>query len=195
MRAEYFKIGAMFIELDPPTGFTAITENTGNTGITDFRFGMRAEEVKRAAAAIGEVTVMDDGVAKKWTHMRISAAHPQIVLFFHLEDGRTLTAVEVFRPQPGPEEITVTWRGIDVFATRAEDFFDRVEQAGYRVSDRDDFFPTVSGLTLGMSRDPAGDDEFPMNEETHVADYFLRVLAAPADYYDAVLAEIERMGP
>lgn len=170
---------AMHIELDPPTG------------ITGFRFGMPAQEVKEAAAEIGDVTVMDDGVATKWTHMKVSVVHPQCRIFFNLEDGKTLTSVEILRPQPGPEEISVTWRGVDVFATRADDFFDRVEEAGYPVPDRDDYFPTVPGLTLGMSRDPAGDDEFPMDEETGYADYFLRVLAAPAEYYDPLLTDPE----
>ena len=173
---------AMHIELDPPNG------------ITGFRFGMPAQEVKEAAAAIGEVIVENDGVAKKWIHMTVTVNHPQFTIMFHIQDGKTLTAAEIFRPRRGPEEIRVTWRGIDVFAMRAEDFFDRVEDAGYRVHEPDDYFPTVPGLTLGMSRDPAGDDDFPRDEEGY-ADYFLRVLAAPADYYDAVMAEIERLGP
>jgi len=173
---------AVHIELDPPTG------------ITGFRFGMSAEEVKQAAAALGEATVSNEGVAKKWTHMEVDVILPQYEITCHLDDGRTLASVEIFRPRPGPEEVVVTWRGIDVFATRADEVLDRAEEAGYRIHDRDGFFPVVPGLSLGFSRDPAGDDEFPMDEGTGVADYFLRVLAAPTTYYDAVLAEIERMG-
>lgn len=173
---------AMLIELDPPTG------------ITGFRFGMAAEDVKRAAAALGEVTVKDEGVVQEWAHMTVDVAHPQVDITFNLEDGKTLTSVNIFRPRSGPEEVTVTWRGIDVFATRADEVLDRIAEAGYRIHDREFLFPLVPGLSLGFSRDPAGDDDFPMDEETGVADFFLSVLTAPAAYYDAVLAEIERMG-
>lgn len=173
---------AMHFELDPPSG------------ITGFRFGMPAEEVKAAAAALGDVTVQDEGVAKEWAHMTVSVAHPQVDITFNLEDGKTLTSVNIFRPRSGPEEVTVLWRGVDVFAARAEDVLERIAEAGFRIHDREYLFPLVPGLSLGFSRDPAGDDEFPMDEETGVADYFLSVLTAPATYYDAVLAEIERMG-
>jgi hypothetical protein len=172
----------MHIELDPPTG------------VTGFAFGMPAEEVKQAAAALGDVTVKDEGVTSEWTHMTIDVAHPQYEITFNLEDGKSLTSLTIFRPRPGPEQVTVAWRGIDVFATRADEVLDRIEEAGYRTHDREYFFPLVPGLSLGFSRDPGGDDEFPMDEESGVADYFLHVLAAPATYYDAVLAEIERMG-
>lgn len=175
---------AMHIELDPPNG------------VTGFRFGMAAQEVKEAAAALGEVTVRDDGVAKEWTHMAVDVAHPGVDITFNLEDGKTLTSVNIFRPRPRPgaEEVIVTWRGIDVFATRAEEVLDAAEQAGYRIHDREFFFPLVPGLSLGFSRDPGGDDDFPMDEETGVADFFLSVLTAPAAYYDKVLADIENMG-
>ncbi|WP_370349215.1 hypothetical protein [Catenulispora sp. EB89] len=172
----------MLIELDPPTG------------ITGFHFGMPAEEVKQAAAALGEVTVNDEGVAQEWAHMTVDIAHPQVDITLNLEDGKTLTSVNIFRPRPGPEEITVTWQGIDIFATRADEILDRIADAGHRIHDREFLFPLVPGLSLGFSRDPAGDDDFPMDEETGVADFFLSVLTSTTTYYDAVLAEIDRMG-
>jgi len=172
---------AIHIDLEPPTG------------ITGFRFGMPAEEVKAAAAALGEVQVQDEGVAKEWSHMTVHVAHPQVEITFNLEDGKTLTSINIFRPRPGSDEVTVTWRGIDVFATPAEEVLDRLANDGHRIHDREFLFPLIPGLSLGFSRDPAGDDDFPMDEETGVADYFLSVLTAPATYYDAVLADIERM--
>jgi hypothetical protein len=170
----------MHLELEPPIG------------ITGFRFGMPADEVKAAAAAIGPATVTDEGVAKKWPHMRVLVEHPEIDIFFNLEDGKTLTSVEILRPRS--EEVTVTWRGIDVFATRAESLLHRLEADGYRIHDRDSYFPCVMGLSLGLARDPYGDDEFPLDEETGYASYLLRILAGPEAYYDAVVAQIERMG-
>lgn len=59
--------------------------------------------------------------------MKVLALHSQFEITFHLEDGKTLTAAEVWIPRPGPEQITVTFCGIDVFATPALELLSQIE--------------------------------------------------------------------
>ncbi|MBS2535992.1 hypothetical protein KGQ20_24830 [Catenulispora sp. NF23] len=164
----------MHIDLDPPNG------------ITGFPFGMPAEEVKAAAAALGRVRVIDEGPPRGWAFMKVDTVLAQFAITFHLEDGKTLTSVEIWRPFAGPEEISVTWRGIDVFRTPAAEVLARIEAAGYRIEDREYFHPQVRDLTLGFSRNSR--DDIPLDgdedDEDAMPMYFSAVLAAPAKYYD-----------
>ncbi|MEY9935523.1 hypothetical protein ABH926_010205 [Catenulispora sp. GP43] len=159
----------MEIELDPPNG------------ITGFPFGMPRDEVRRAAEAIGEVQTLNDGPPQPWSVTQIDVVHPRFAITFNIEDTKTLTSVEVWRPQPGPKEITVTWRGIDIFDTPADEVLDAVAAAGYDIGDRDGFNPEVPHLTLGFAREPSDDN--PINDR-HMPTYFTSVLAAPKAYYD-----------
>ena len=158
----------MEIELNPPHG------------ITGFTFGMPLDEVRRAAAAIGEVQILDDGPSQAWSVMRIDVVHPRFAVTFNIEDGKTLTSVEIWRPQPGPKEVTVTWRGVDIFDTPADEVLDAIEAGGHQVEDRDNFNPEVPNLTLGFARDPSDDN--PLNGD-NMPTYFTSVLAAPTAYY------------
>lgn len=162
----------MDIELNPPTG------------ITGFPFGMPAAEVKDAAAALGTIRVRNDGSAVKFRKMRVVGVHPQFEITFLLEDGRTLTAAEVWIPRPGPEEITVTFRGIDVFATPARELLTRIESMGYEADHREPLHPIVPRLSLGFTRE-AG-HEVPLDTDGQPL-YFQAVLVGPEDYYDEVV--------
>jgi hypothetical protein len=86
----------MHIDLDPPNG------------ITGFSFGMPADEVKAAAAALGTVRVLDEGPPHKWRFMKIDTVLPQFAITFHIEDGRTLTSVEIWRPGSRPRATVST---------------------------------------------------------------------------------------
>ncbi|HWG24951.1 hypothetical protein [Actinospica sp.] len=160
----------MEIELSPPTG------------ITGFPFGMPSPEVKEAAAALGSTRVRNDGSAARFRKMKVLALHPQFEITFFLDDGKTLTAAEVWIPRPGPEQITVTFRGIDVFATPARELLTRIEAMGYEIDHREPLHPVVPGLSLGFTRD-AG-HEVPLDTDGSPL-YFQAVLVAPEDYYDA----------
>ena len=165
----------MEMELDPPNG------------VTGFEFGMPAEEVKRAAAAIGEVNVRDEGSASLWSQMEIDVVHPRFAVTFNIDDGKTLSSVEVWRPQPGPKEVTITWRGIDIFDTPADEVMDAIEAAGHPITDRESFNPIVPHLSLAFTRDPA--DDIPFNDN-NMPMYFTSVLAGPTAYYDEFLNSV-----
>lgn len=167
-------MSAMHIDLDPPNG------------ITGFSFGMPADEVKAAAAALGTVRVLDEGPPHKWRFMKIDTVLPQFAITFHIEDGKTLTSVEIWRPFEGPEQISVTWRGTDVFHTPAHEVMARIEAAGYRIDERETTYPQVKDLTLGFARNSR--DDIPRHREEGEDDakpvYFSSVLAAPRRYYE-----------
>ena len=167
-------MSAMHIDLDPPNG------------ITGFTFGMPADEVEEAAAALGTVRVLDEGPPRKWRFMKIDTVLPQFAITFHIEDGKTLTSVEIWRPFDGPEQISVTWRGTDVFHTPAHEVMARIEAAGYRIDERETGYPQVKGLTLGFGRNKRDDIPWDRDEDDEDAKplYFSSVLAAPTRYYD-----------
>lgn len=162
----------MDIELDP------------SRGITGFPFGMPAAELKAAAAVLGRIQVQDEGSADEFHHMTVLALHPQFEIKFALEDGKTVTAIEVWAPEPGPEDITVTFRGIDLFATPARQIMDQVETWGYTVYERDSDHPFVPHLSLGFTR--VAGHEVPLDTDERPL-YFQAVLVGPESYYDSLL--------
>lgn len=164
----------MHIDLDPPNG------------ITGFPFGMPVDEVKEAAAALGQVRVINEGPPSGWKFMKVDTVLPQFAITFHIEDGKTLTSVEIWRPFDGPEQISVTWRGTDVFQTPATEVLAQLETAGYEIEDRENFHPKIKDLTLGFSRNPRDDIPFDGDEDDDDAMpmYFSSVLAAPTKYYE-----------
>lgn len=159
----------MDIELDQPRG------------ITGFPIGMPAADVKEAAAVLGPITVRDEGSAELFRSMTVLALHPQFEIKFSLEDGKTLTSAEVWIPRPGPEAITVRFRGIDVFGTPARQLLDQIEDMGYSVLDRDSDHPLVPRLSLGFTRVAGHDVPLDTDERTL---YAQAILVGPEDYYD-----------
>ncbi|MER8187258.1 hypothetical protein [Kitasatospora sp. NPDC094015] len=162
----------MDIELDPPNG------------ITGFPLGMPAEDVRTAAARLGRVKVSNEGSTSTFRPMRVTALHPQFEIVFHLEKARTLRAAEVWIPRPGPEEITVRYRGIDVFRTPALQLVRQLEETGLTVLHDEPSSWTVPRLSLGLTR-TAG-HEVPLDTDGEPL-YFQAALTGPTDYYDFLL--------
>ncbi|MFC8717731.1 hypothetical protein [Kitasatospora sp. NPDC057198] len=158
----------MDIDLDPPRG------------ITGFPLGMPAAALKEAAAGLGAVKVQDEGSADRFRYMKVLALHPQFEIVFHLEDGRSLTGAEVWIPRPGPERITVRFRGVDVFRTPALHLLDQLEAMGLAVL-REPDHACVPGLSLGFTR-TAGHD-VPLDADGGPL-HFQAVLTGPTGYYD-----------
>jgi hypothetical protein len=166
----------MDIELDPPWG------------ITGFPFGMPAEEAKEAAAALGQIQVQDEGSSHRFHPMKVLALHPQFEITFHFSDGKTLTAAEVWTPRPGPEEITVRFRNIDVFSTPARQLLDQIGSMGFSIFQREPNHPLVPKLSLGFTRE-AG-HEVPLDTDGQPL-YFQAVLVGPENYYDRLLERLQ----
>ncbi|MEU5025362.1 hypothetical protein [Streptomyces milbemycinicus] len=163
----------MDIELDPPNG------------ITGFPLGMPAEDLKTAAAELGRIKVSNDGSAARFSSMKVLALHPQFEIVFHLEDGRTLGAAEVWIPRPGPEDFRIHFRGIDVFRTPARELLGRLGAMGLTVLDETSY-AFVPGLSFGFTR--VAGHEVPLDTDGEPL-YFQAVLTGPKDYYDFKLSE------
>ncbi|WP_310725614.1 hypothetical protein [Streptomyces sp. N2A] len=153
-------------------------------GITGFSLGEAADAVRAAAAELGEVKVQDDGSADPVHYMKILALHAQFEIVFHIEDGKTLTAAEMWIPRPGPEEITVRFRGVDVFRTPARELLKQLDGLGLTVLD-ETLYAFVPRLSMGFTR-VAGHD-VPLDTDGEAL-YFQAVLTGPHDYYDYKLA-------
>ncbi|GAA1246722.1 hypothetical protein GCM10009665_42080 [Kitasatospora nipponensis] len=155
-------------------------ELTPPNGLTGFPLGAPAQDVKSAAAALGRVTVRNEGSASQFGYMTVTALHPQFEIVCHLEDGRTLTAAEVWIPRPGPEEITVRFRGLDVFRTPARALVEQLTASGLTVTQDEPNHWIVPDLSLGFGR-VAGHD-VPLDTDGRPL-YFQSALTGPADYY------------
>ncbi|GCD37593.1 hypothetical protein OEIGOIKO_05392 [Streptomyces chrestomyceticus JCM 4735] len=161
------------IELDPPCG------------VTGFPFGATVGAVKGEAAEWGQVAVQDVGVADPVRCMKALLLHPQFEVVFHFEDGRTLTAAEAWILGPGPEEITVSFRGVDVFRTPARVLLERLREMGLTVHD-ETLYANVPQLSLGFTR--VAGREVPLDSDGEPL-YFQAVLTGPVGYYDFLMVE------
>lgn len=160
------------LELDPPTG------------ITGFPLGMPAEEVRTAAARLGEVKVVNEGSTSQFRPMKVTALHPRFEIVFHMKAAKTLQAAEVWVPRPGPEDVSVGFRGADVFRTPALQLVDRLQDMGLNVLRTEPSHWVVPRLSLGLTR-TAGHD-VPLDTDGEPL-YFQAVLVGPTDYYDFLL--------
>ncbi|CAM5646360.1 MULTISPECIES: hypothetical protein [Streptomyces] len=155
-------------------------------GITGFPLGAAAGAVERTAAEWGcRVKVQDEGAADPVRYMKVTALHEQFEIVFHCEDGRTLTAAEVWIPRPGPEEITVRFRGVDVFRTPARRLLDHLREMSSTVLD-ETLYAYVPHLSLGFTR--VAGHGVPLDSDGEPL-YFQAVLTGPAGYYDFMVAE------
>lgn len=66
--------------------------------------------------------------------MKVTVLHPQLGIVFHCDDGATAAFIELWAPGAGPDEITVTWRGLDVFRTPAPELLERIRALGSSAS-------------------------------------------------------------
>lgn len=109
------------------------------------------------------------------------ALHPQFEIVFHLQDGKTFSAAEVWIPRPGPEEVTVRFRGIDVFRTPALRLVDQLTAMGLTVRHDEPSYWVIPRLSLGLTRVAGHEVELDTDDEPL---YFQAVLTGPTDYYD-----------
>lgn len=167
----------MRFELDPPNG------------ITGFPIGMTAADLIRAARKLGRVKVESPGSTEPFDVMKVHLLHPQFDVIFSCEDGATLAYAELWAPEPGPEEFTVTWRGLDVFQTPALELLERIRALGHQIDETEaPYHYTVPALPLGFTRE-AG-HEVPLAQDGEPL-YLQAVGVGGPGYYDRQLPEID----
>lgn len=168
----------MNLEIDPPNG------------VSGFPIGVAADELVRAARRLGRVRIESPGSAEPFDPMKVMMSHPQLDIVFHCEDGATLTFLEIWTPDPGPQEFTVTWRGIDVFRTPALELLERIRALGYQIDETEPNHPAVPALPLGFTRE-AG-HEVPLAADGEPLFMQAVGVGGPGYYDDGSLPEIDR---
>ena len=179
------------IELDPLNG------------ITGYPIGMPVDELVPAAVSRGRVVIHDPGLAGVLDSMKLDLTvyleHSRYAAVFGLEDGRTLTSVDLHAPRPlmtedgttedGPQELFVTWCGIDVFTTQALELLKRIAAHGYEI-DRSQapLRYTVPALGLCFNRETGRD--VPRARDGQ-ARFMQTVLVAGRGYFGQPLPEID----
>ena len=106
-------------------------------------------------------------------------------MVLHFEDGKSLTAVEVWRPWDENADVRVLYDGIDVFRTPALELLDILRSRGITIeSDPAELHFAAPDVVLGFTRD-AG-HEVPLDTDDEPL-YFESILVAGPGYYDEVL--------
>ncbi|WP_211227757.1 hypothetical protein [Shimazuella kribbensis] len=161
------------IDVDPPNG------------ITGFPQDMPAEDLKASATELmGKIRVSDEGSDQKFRSMKVLALHSQFEIVFHIENGKTLSASEIWIPDNSDSiRINIRFRGIDIFRTPALQLLKQIENMGYQVINQGDYC-FVPKLSLGFTR--VAGHEVPLDTDGYPL-YFQAVLTGPTNYYDFLL--------
>ncbi|MBR7828280.1 hypothetical protein KDK95_18345 [Actinospica sp. MGRD01-02] len=161
-------------EIDPPNG------------VAGFPFGMPMEELVAATTPLGHVRLEDLAQARPDLYAMLFVVRPSFTAIFACEDGYTLTAIELWAPNPdrGQDRITVELLGIDVFNTPALELLDLLVARGYTLDDTDPDHPRFPELAIGFTRTRGHD--VPLAPDGR-PQYFQAVLAGPPGYYDQPL--------
>jgi hypothetical protein len=180
----------MDIELDP------------RHGMTGYPIGMPVEELVPAAVSSGRVVIDDPDLDGPLHHMKVDLTvylrRSSFATVFGLEDGRTLTWIELHAPRAlygdddatsGDAELHVTLFGIDVFSTPALDLLDLIETQGHEIdrSEEPERY-AVPDLDLSFTRDaghpvPMAADGEPL--------FMQSVFVAGKGYFDQPLPDID----
>jgi hypothetical protein len=181
----------MELHLDPPRGVIAgagLSAVPGGTSrsVPDIALGAGEREAVRAASAYGPTTVTPAGTVNIAgtlfpTPTQIVATAPGFNLVLVLDDGISVTAIEVWRPRDPAADITVRYDGLDVFRTPAVQLLDLLRARGHRIETEDEGAGAwAPDLALGFSR--VAEHEVPMGADGHPL-YFESVLVTAAGYY------------
>ena len=145
-------------------------------GAPPLRFGMSKAEA-RDALSIWGTPEEEDSVSTT----RLRVRDPQLTrdIFAHFERDERLTAIELWRPEPGDTVVNVMFGELDLFSGPAEEIMGQLRSQGIAVDQSDPFFPSCPEIALGFNRD-GGDDR----DDRGLSRYFESVLIAPPGYYN-----------
>lgn len=161
----------MDIVLDPPRAAGPV------------RLGMSLDEAVAAVAPWGPHEIEQDDDEKT---IYTSCGNVRVNILLE-ESGESVTAVELWWPGEGREaDARVLLDGDDVFATPAEDLFQRAAERGWTVDTSDPEYPFVPGVSLGFTRRTS--QEVPRTAQG-LPVHATSVLVAGEHYYDFRLTD------
>jgi hypothetical protein len=155
-------------------------------GVPPVLFGMTVDEAMEAMRPWGDPKVASyPGPLPSYAgidgpELHIDDGQMNVDISVMLERDGRVTSVRVWKPRE-PEAIRVRYRGLDVFATPADEFLTWLRSTGHEV-DGDRYFPQCDSVALGFSRDGTGGDD---EDEDGVTATFRYVLFAPPGHFSA----------
>ncbi|WP_157878857.1 hypothetical protein [Streptomyces sp. CT34] len=95
--------------------------------------------------------------------MKIQVSYRSMDIVAHLEDGNTVTAVELWRFEEDAPEVRVLLDGINVFHTPAPEVLRQQAQRDRRVDETDPENPVIPAVALAFTRETG--QEVPRNSD------------------------------
>lgn len=156
----------MNIILDPPRGVAPVN------------IGLPVQEALEAASVWGEVRVLNRGPNRPPKVSVTNADKFQVNL--HFEDGKTVTAIEIWRFVDPSVDVRVLFQGMDLFRTPARQIMKQLREKGFDLRNEKDAYPRVARLSLGFTREAGR--KVPMDKDK-MPFYFEAVLVGDASYF------------
>ncbi|MQY11491.1 hypothetical protein SRB5_16100 [Streptomyces sp. RB5] len=148
-------------------------------GVEPVRIGMTLDEVLEALRPFGELRKR--GPLPFFPAVTVSVNINGLDFQALLEDGRQVTAIELWRPGIGRGgTVRVLVDGEDVFATPADELLEHARNRGWGLDESDPEHPKIPGVTLRFTRTTT-QEEYPRRADG-VPVYFTAVLVADEKY-------------
>ncbi|MFI7101457.1 hypothetical protein ACIBK8_19035 [Streptomyces sp. NPDC050161] len=147
-------------------------------GISPLQIGMTYEQALEAISAWGSPSV--SGPYAHTSTVKLKVDHHSMDIVAHLEDGKTVTAIELWRFENDVPDVRVLLDNVDIFRTPAKEVLRQQAERGRTVDDSDPESPEIPNVTLAFTRETG--QEVP-RESDGLPLYFTSVLVAGADYF------------
>ncbi|MEV6318845.1 hypothetical protein [Streptomyces sp. NPDC051776] len=159
----------MDIVIDPPRGVAPVL------------IGMPFEQALEAGKTWGEPNVSGPYAHDPTVKIVFADEENEFEIVVHLEDGKTVTAVELWRFRREDADVRVLDGDLDIFRTPAREVLDHLASQGCDLDLSDLEEPVALGLTLAFTRDTGR--EVPRDPQDGHTLYFESVLVGDATYY------------
>ncbi|MEC4016974.1 hypothetical protein [Streptomyces sp. H27-D2] len=156
----------MDFAIDPPNG------------VSPLQIGMGYEQALNAISMWG--TPKTSGPHAHTSTVKLRVDYHSLDIVAHLEDGETLTAIELWRFDGDEPDVRVLLDGIDLFRTPAREVLRQQAERGRRVDESDPENAVIPDVTLAFTRDTG--QEVP-REPDGLPLYFTSILVANEEYY------------
>ncbi|WP_306320501.1 MULTISPECIES: hypothetical protein [unclassified Streptomyces] len=164
----------MSVHRPPPTEFVIDPPN----GVAPLQIGMTYKQALEAVTAWGTPRV--SGSFAHTSTVKIRVDHHSMDVVALLEDGKTVTAIELWRFEKDPAGVRVLLDDIDVFRTPAREVLRQQAERGRTVDESVPESPEIPGVTLAFTRETGQDVP---READGLPLYFTSVLVADTDYF------------
>jgi hypothetical protein len=147
-------------------------------GVSSLQLGMSYEQALRVISPWGSPKV--SGPYSHTTTVKLLVDYRGLGIVAHLEDGETVSAIELWHFEEEQADVRALLDGVDIFRTPAREVLRQQAALGRTVDDSDPENPVIPNVTLAFTRDTG--QEVP-RETDGLPVFFTSVLVAGPDYY------------